>query len=1501
MGGGSAAGEGGDGAAGGGDSSDGSGDENSSSENSSGNGTGSDSVSDSKSKEVKGEGDKYLRVKPFVGNPNQGILGGRSQSFGSPPPQTASKHIQIQAGLYATAGGSGNAHLRIWVNQFVTAEDHNTGALTIDSSFDEVVCIADITQENSGAPYFTDRQVIPINFFGSTFNVGYVAQDPSGLTSNPLGITSGSEQIISTNSATNQLYIEYENGISGASLPYYAFIRQIRVIWASGSFKDFDVLLPGESHANVGSNTNHVDYINTVRADGCQGDGVSNNIHTSKSENYITYNGNQHNNYAYVGFFKEVDSNGSIPFPNGYHNNVNWNNYRYYDFSFDSNENPFSFGQSGNQLENFSGEQYYKGIIGNLNNSSNIQSQIPIDYLSTTITGNAYDYAVNQLHLSPFQTINQAFSADIQGFRFSNVHIYSYNTPDCTAAPPQIAFDACLDPSSSDFYQYTTVDCDSNNLASYGGVNYITNPQLATWNDGACCTDCNGLSLQMTANTTGSVSTQGGNDGVIEVTVLDSNGVATGNANYQYVIQALNSQTTLGLGSAGSIIGSGGVANTTWTFGFNTALAQGTSNIPANTAGATTATLTVTVGGNANILVPANTATGAASTGLDPGCYRVYVYDSSANAAGTETPCFTSIDICIADGVGVIGCMDNSAGTNFGVALNYNSNAVIDDGSCQYCHASNGTLIDYNGQVIPIDGEIATSGVNSFITTPTARTNSNDGAVVIQNVSATSSFQNYINSIVNTQGQINADYTLRLYKAASMVDWDNAQTSTTPNDLTNFTAQAAAYNNNNGGWAYTYNTASLGANINYGYFALKIAVSDPDAVVEVEECFQVFYFIIPIQVCVDIITGSFATALTNTSVPPGTQLISDPRLWYSNPSLCNSINTNCCLDPVVTNPSGPCNVNQIVADFYCDPVPQQLVFELQYDNNGSWVTINTNTYTPNNNNAAYIYTYTQGSTITSNSFIDDGFYRVVATSSYPNSADCTRTSATIQIQSPVYGCMDPQGLNYNALATCPDTCTYCIYGCTDSQACNYNPLATCDDGSCVPCIYGCTDPTATNYNLAATIDDGSCLYGVLGCTDSSAYNYNKNCSGNNVIATIDDGCCFYPCSPTSQSASSSYVVGPATGPCVGSNNDGSITVTTSFQSMGVMASQTKTISYYTNAGVLVYSDPTILSSSTGATWTYSLLSTGVYYYVIIDNFGCTETVSFAVGGAGVTCGCTDPNAPNYDSTATVDDGSCLYGGCIDPNASNYDPSAAYDDKSCEYPSVVNPCIPENTNSLIFLLQACIAKNGFQFYNKLVTGQADDCSIMNTWKVILIEYLVSKRGNLCIYNCADSGTGELEALDDCGDKWVTGGPVTGLNDQAYAGSSITTGGGTTITDPALFFVLANQLYAGDVIKMPSGLIYHVVPTAYNCTWGCYNPETSQGMKSGHWEQCVDGMTITSFNDSVNYLDKFNTFVSKFCVDCNIVDENVIRNVKSISPSDRGRSSGLSIDGISGLEI
>ena len=45
-------------------------------------------------------------------------------------------------------------------------------------------------------------------------------------------------------------------------------------------------------------------------------------------------------------------------------------------------------------------------------------------------------------------------------------------------------------------------------------------------------------------------------------------------------------------------------------------------------------------------------------------------------------------------------------------------------------------------------------------------------------------------------------------------------------------------------------------------------------------------------------------------------------------------------------------------------------------------------------------------------------------------------------------------------------------------------------------------------------------------------------------------------------------------------------------------------------------------------------------------------------------GCTDINATNYDSEATIDDGSCIILGCTDPNAINYNPDAVKDSGNC---------------------------------------------------------------------------------------------------------------------------------------------------------------------------------------------------------------------------------------------
>ena len=56
--------------------------------------------------------------------------------------------------------------------------------------------------------------------------------------------------------------------------------------------------------------------------------------------------------------------------------------------------------------------------------------------------------------------------------------------------------------------------------------------------------------------------------------------------------------------------------------------------------------------------------------------------------------------------------------------------------------------------------------------------------------------------------------------------------------------------------------------------------------------------------------------------------------------------------------------------------------------------------------------------------------------------------------------------------------------------------------------------------------------------------------------------------------------------------------------------------------------------------------------------------------ANASLGCTDSSAFNYNSAATVDDGSCEYQGCTDSEASNHNSAATVDDGSCVYADAV---------------------------------------------------------------------------------------------------------------------------------------------------------------------------------------------------------------------------------------
>ncbi|MDC0201701.1 T9SS type A sorting domain-containing protein [Flavobacteriales bacterium] len=141
--------------------------------------------------------------------------------------------------------------------------------------------------------------------------------------------------------------------------------------------------------------------------------------------------------------------------------------------------------------------------------------------------------------------------------------------------------------------------------------------------------------------------------------------------------------------------------------------------------------------------------------------------------------------------------------------------------------------------------------------------------------------------------------------------------------------------------------------------------------------------------------------------------------------------------------------------------------------------------------------------------------------------------------------------------------------------------------------YGCTDSTATNFDPLATIDDGSCLY------DSTCITF----------ALFDIG---------------GHLFVEHTG-CMPNNfNTGSAQIDTN----GMGGSGNYNFGWYDAAGQLLDSSLTV-----------SNLDTGLYILSIYD-IGCAISLD-SYFSVTYNYGCMDPNAMNYDSLATCDDG-CVY-------------------------------------------------------------------------------------------------------------------------------------------------------------------------------------------------------------------------------------------------------------------
>ncbi len=1107
------------------------------------------------------------------------------------------------------------------------------------------------------------------------------------------------------------------------------------------------------------------------------------------------------------------------------------------------------------------------------------------------------------------------FSAWIAGLQnnhkpqaFVYTQYYSDNIPSCLVTP-ETTYTVCDTVGNPSYWQLTNKDCGNNTIPStdlpggsnYGNVTYV--------HDNACCTDCGNFGLQSVTTTD---ATYNVNNGIVSwnarVSVsgqMQSSGDTWGSGSMYTVTITNSSGTAVGTAApTGGNTVSDATCDTNTTSGTahlvtcdsNTVIKPGMkvtgSGIPTNTHSYNTGTfvLAITAGtvgvdvtqfslcdydrNPVNATAAANNVTLTFSTG-DSGEHGGLAPNDSSNpfyqiCLKDEISCEECVSFTIGEDAPSSGCTDSTA-------VNYDSGAVVDDGSCMLCNATTGLLEDPSSSNTTelFDNTIA----NSTAATWGGSSHNSDGTLAVSaNVMA--------GAVSYMDWNSDSKFEILLYKTVNPGDASTASGATqiggTINAGTLDNVSLAAYN-------FT--------GLAYGYYTIRVRYVDISHTSTLENCWTEFYGVVKAEVCDDAGNSSYHTT-------PADIALREPN----NSLLCTGQIPCCTLDAINVDDSFRGTTCQpiLYSQVECDP-SRDVTVQWSFSTDGStWTWLGSYNLGYISTGGDLVWAAANNIYNSTNWFLlnGDGYYKVEI-SANNGAGDICVEEKTGYFTLPISGCTTPGASNYDPSAQCPSPCFWESYdcdgigNCTDpgdgsgQYPCNDpgDPLC-CNNMSCPPPeIEGCTDACAENYDALANVDDGSCEY--TACLDSQATNQGENCCLSQQVSNIvaaDNSCCLLPCDIINTLA---LTTTNSSSTCTTYNLDGTALVTPTINN----GATTWTWKIYDNAYLsVVYTDTTTYNAGDSSS-AYSLLGSGNYVAEVTDNLGCITTETFTINSDSSQVGCMDPNADNYDANA-ICDCCCQVAGCMDPNATNYNPNANVAGP-CEYninPAGTNPCVPSNLIKTRNSLRGCLVLKGTDWLRKYKVGRADDCSIMDEWKLILIHYLLSqeKTGLDCLFNCADATTPAPTLVQDCDALWKSGGPSTGPNHDAnHVGASIVnTGEGTTVTAydgfPSGWFGFdstlsptSNKTFTGDVIKFDlptnhplatwlNGTIWKLTaqgieetgyPNLNGLHEGCHN------QKLGHYTQCLDYNTVT-ITTNINYYDKFINFVNKFCQKCDI---------------------------------